>query len=101
MKIRWSTPKFFHLFSAECNALPLLPVTSPGAVMVSPIGGLGNSPPFLEGDQFMYICEDDDVFGLTVSNPVTTCEDTGMFTQDGNPPICVQGSEHSNKLLFM
>ena len=70
----------------------MLPVTSPGVVMVLPVGGLGNSPPFVEGDQFMYICEDDDVFGLTVSNPVTTCEDTGMFTQDDNPPICGQGS---------
>ena len=70
----------------------MLPVTSPGAVMVQPVGGSGNSPPFVEGDQFMYVCEDDDVFGLTVSNPVTTCEVTGMFTQDGNPPMCVQAS---------
>ena len=40
----------------------------------------------------MYICEDQDVFGLTVNNPLTTCEDTGMFTQDDNPPMCVQES---------
>ena len=70
----------------------MLPVTSPGAVMLLPIDVSGNSPPFLEGDQFMYICENQDVFGLAVNNPVTTCEDTGMFTQDGNPPMCVQAS---------
>ena len=63
--------------------------------MVLPVGDSGNSPPFLEGDQFMYICEDDNVYGLTVSNPVTTCEVTGIFTQDGNPPICVQASKLS------
>ena len=40
----------------------------------------------------MYICENQDVFGLAVNNPLTTCEDTGMFTQDDNPPMCVQAS---------
>ena len=66
---------------------PESPAISPGNVTFLPNQG----PPFILRDMLTYVCEDENVYQITPSaNAVTTCESTGSFTHDANPPTCQQ-----------
>ena len=76
--------------------LPESPTPSPGNATFLPNTG----PPFIVGDVVTYACENENVYFLTPSaNAETTCENTGSFSHDANPPTCQQTCKYAFQIF--
>ena len=76
-----------------CNNFPLIDVTGED-IIITPLGSTPDNPPFLEGlHAFFVTCQEPLVYAIDPNIQLTACESDGDFSQDDNPPACVQSCE--------